>query len=282
MALPSNPQAIPKHRATSSDQAIRRGPAATVALTSLSGLVLIGFHNLIFGWPLLAITLIVALMQSGRARSRLMLIVTSVAILGITDINTAITTAHIIGMGATLALAVAIPYFALTYVFHDDIIRFPFRLGRKWYRYEIGYVLLAGSIAYLLLPVYLASTGAYHNWTVLPGTANLFKLFMGTNALGIWDELFFVITVLAVFRKSLPFIWANVAQAVLWTAFLFELGFRGWAPIAIFPFALLQGYIFKRTDSLLYILTIHLTVDFVLYLALIHAYYPSWLPIFIT
>jgi membrane protease YdiL (CAAX protease family) len=117
---------------------------------------------------------------------------------------------------------------------------------------------------------------------VLPGVANLLKLFIGTNVLGIWDELFFVITVLAILRRYLPFIWANGAQAILWTSFLYELGFRGWGPVAIFPFALLQGYIFKRTDSLLYILTIHLTIDLVLYLALVHAYHPGWVPLFVT
>jgi len=254
----------------------------TVGLICASGLVLIGAHNLLYGWPLLLAALGAALLESPRQRRRLTMVVGSLALLGLTEINTSITTSHILAMGATLALAVALPYFVLTQLFHDDVIRFPFRLRRRWYRYEILYVLISAAIAYLLLPVYLSSTGSYHNWTVLPGVANLLKLFIGTNVLGIWDELFFVITVLAILRRYLPFIWANGAQAILWTSFLYELGFRGWGPVAIFPFALLQGYIFKRTDSLLYILTIHLTIDLVLYLALVHAYHPGWVPLFVT
>jgi membrane protease YdiL (CAAX protease family) len=82
--------------------------------------------------------------------------------------------------------------------------------------------------------------------------------------------------------KGCQFKYANAAQAVIFTLFLFELGFRGWAPFAIFPFALSQGYIFNKTHSLLYVITIHLIIDLVLYLALIHAHYPQWLPIFLT
>ena len=48
-----------------------------------------------------------------------------------------------------------------------------------------------------------------------------------------------------------PFLFANAMQAVLFTSFL-------------------------------YVITIHLCLDFVLFLALIAAYYPSWMPIFVT
>ena len=112
--------------------------------------------------------------------------------------------------------------------------------------------------------------------------AGISLLFIGTNALGIWDELFFIITVLALLRRHLPFFWANAIQAVLFTAFLYELGFRGWAPLAIYPFALLQGIVFKKTHNLLYIIAIHLTIDFVLFLALINAHHPHLVDIFIT
>ncbi|MEJ0073224.1 MAG: CPBP family glutamic-type intramembrane protease [Candidatus Saccharibacteria bacterium] len=110
----------------------------------------------------------------------------------------------------------------------------------------------------------------------------LFTLFLGTNSLGIWDELFFVLTVLALLRRHIPFAAANTVQAVLWTCFLFDLGFQAWMPLLLFPFALLQGVVFKRTHSLLYLLAIHLTLDFVLYLALINAQHPQRLNIFVT
>ena len=179
-----------------------------------------------------------------------------------------------------IALPVAIPYLVSLSFYRDHLVRFPLGHKRRWYRTEVAYIAFTATVAYLILPFYLASTGSYHNWTVEPGALNLFRLFIGTNGLGLWDELFFVATVLAIFRHYLPFRWANIAQAILWTSFLYELGFRGWGPAPIFIFALLQGQIFRKTGSLLYIIAIHLTLDFILYLALIHAYYPSWLPIF--
>jgi membrane protease YdiL (CAAX protease family) len=188
---------------------------------------------------------------------------------------------HFLYMVATLSLAVIIPYW-VSRIYRDNVISFPLHHGRRWYRSEIGYIFFTSALAYALLPIYFQTTGAYLHWPVLPGVGSLFMLFIGTMLLGAWDELFFVATTLATFQRYLPFVWANIAQAVLWTAFLYALGFTGWAPLALFPFALLQGYIFNRTHSLLYVLTIHLTLDVFLYLALLNAYHHDWLPIFIT
>ena len=110
----------------------------------------------------------------------------------------------------------------------------------------------------------------------------MIRLLIGTEALGLWDELFFVLTILAILRQYMPFWWANCIQAILWTLFLYQLSFRSWGPVFIFAFALLQGYIFLRTKSLLYLLSIHLTLDFILFLALVHAHYPELVRIFIT
>jgi hypothetical protein len=46
-------------------------------------------------------------------------------------------------------------------------------------------------------------------------------------------------------------------QAVLFTSFLFKLGFTGWGPVMIFIFAIIQGVVFRKTDSLFYVITIH-------------------------
>ncbi|MEK7153879.1 MAG: CPBP family glutamic-type intramembrane protease, partial [Patescibacteria group bacterium] len=122
----------------------------------------------------------------------------------------------------------------------------------------------------------------YLNWSVELDPSHIIRLFLGTNALGIWDEVFFVGVCLALLRQHMPFIWANCIQATLWTAFLYELGFRGWGPFAVFFFALSQGYIFKRSKSFLYIITVHLTIDFILFLVLIHLHHPEHLRIFVT
>lgn len=258
------------------------GNYGLVAMTALGGVLLIGFQNRPAGWALLATAGLLAFVwKTATVRKHLLLVLFSLAILGLTPINTDISPGHIAFMGFMLTLTVLVPYLVSRFVYREDIISFPLRTGQGWPKALSLYIAATAAIAYLLLPYYLISTGSYHNWDVEPGFGFLALLFLGTNGLGIWDELFFVTTVLALFRRHVPFWFANVAQAALWTAFLYELGFRGWGPWFLFPFALSQGFIFRKTKSLLYILAIHLTLDFVLYLALIHAHQPDWLPIFL-
>jgi hypothetical protein len=42
-----------------------------------------------------------------------------------------------------------------------------------------------------------------------------------------------------------------------------------------------QGYIFNRTRSLPYVVSVHLVFDCVLWGILVHARNPDWLPIFV-
>lgn len=254
----------------------------SLILLDLTGLVLIALQFKVAGWLLFIAGLLSLNLCNKQFRRYMFLLYICLGILGITEINTDISVRHMLQMGTFLILAIAIPYYISKNVYKDHLVRFQFHHGRNWYTSEILYVFASGIVAFLVLPFYLRDTGSYHYWTVEPGTWSLTRLFIGTNALGIWDELFFVSTVLGILRRFFSFPVANTAQAVLFTSFLYELGFRGWAPFMIFGFALLQGYIFKKTESLFYIITIHLTIDFFLYLALINAYYPTWIPIFIT
>lgn len=209
------------------------------------------------------------------------LIFLSIAIIGITPISTDIGVSNFLIMGSLLAMAVIIPFVVTRFVYKEKSINF-FLAKHVWTKKNIGYIVLALLLSYLILPFWMKTTGGYQNWTVLTDPYHLIVLFIGTNGLGIWDELFFIVTVLALLRRHLPFYQANLIQAVLFTSFLYELGFRGWAPLVIYPFALLQGMIFRRTENLIYVIAIHLTIDLVLYLALISAHHPDLLPIFIT
>lgn len=235
------------------------------------------------GWVLTASTFIfLALQRHSSFKRHMLILVGALSLLGIVPINTKIDYVHMLTMGTILAGTILMPLIVTSKGFKEHVITFPFRLGRKWYRREIAYVLFAGCTSYLLLPFYLANTGSYLHWDAQLDPSHIIRLFIGTNALGIWDELFFVGICLALLRQHIPFLWANMAQAVLWTTFLYELGFRGWGPIVIFFFALSQGYIFKRSKSLLYIITVHLTIDFMLFLVLVHLHNPDHLRIFIT
>jgi len=248
----------------------------------ITAVVFIPLEQKLLGWLLLGLITALLLFCEKHYRQDMMLVVVSLGLLGITQINTNISYLHIFQMGSTLFLAVATPFIITRYLYKEKTIQYPFHHGRTWYKREVFYIFITATIAYLLLPFYLSNTGAYHNWTVKSGAVNLVTLFIGTNGLGTWDEFFFVSTILAIFKKYFPFPLANASQAVIFTSFLFELGFRGWAPFVLYPFALTQGYIFKKTHSLLYVITIHLTLDLVLYLALVHAYYPQWLKFFLT
>lgn len=253
-----------------------------ILLLIVTAITLIALQMKPLGFYILGLGVITTLLGNTKFRKDIVLIYISLAILGITPITTDISIQHMIQMGIALILAVAIPYTISRFVYKEHTVRFPWHHGRRWYKSEIWYIVITATIAYFLLPFMLRSSGAYTNWTVDPGVENLTRLFIGTNALGIWDELFFVSTVLALLRRHLSFQWANITQAFLFTSFLYELGFRGWCFPVIFIFALVQGYIFKKTESLLYVITIHLIFDLILYLVLIYLYHPEWLPIFIT
>lgn len=255
-----------------------------VAIICLSAPPLLAMPELkVAGW--LGLGALIALLIprcKRRFNAHMLLLVAALGLLGIVPITTDISYGHMISMGAILAATVALTYLVTTRFMKERSIVFPLGFGRRWRRREIAYVLFAGLAAYLILPLYLAGTGSYLNWDVELNPSHLVRLFIGTNALGIWDEVFFVGVCLALLRQHIPFVWANIAQATLWTTFLYELGFRGWGPYAIFLFALSQGYVFMKSKSLLYVITVHLTIDLMLFLVLVHLHHPDYLRIFVT
>lgn len=253
----------------------------SLILLCLATVLLIGLQIKPLGWILLGISGLSLLFTSKEFAKDFLLIHISIALLGLTRISTDISYGHMVSMGTYLILAVGIPFVISKFIFRNNHVRFQFHHGRRWFKSEIGYIAATVIASYFLLPFYLKNTGAYLNWSVEPGMSNILRFFAGTNGLGIWDELFFVSTVLGILRRYFKFGVANIAQAVLFTSFLYELGFTGWGSIMIYLFALIQGYIFKKTESLFYVIAIHLSLDFVLFLALIYAHHPTWMPIFI-
>ena len=57
------------------------------------------------------------------------------------------------------------------------------------------------------------------------------RLFIGVNAVGLWDELFFICTAFALFRRHFPLWQANILQATIFVSFLWELGYQSWGPL---------------------------------------------------
>ncbi|WP_200792295.1 CPBP family glutamic-type intramembrane protease [Agrococcus sp. Marseille-P2731] len=181
----------------------------------------------------------------------------------------------------TVALggAVLIPYAITRWAFEDHAIRFPWQGGR-WTRRMWTYIAVVVLAAYLILPFYFLTSGVYRNWPAVEDADMIARLFMGVNAVGLWDELFFICTVYTLLlRHFRPWI-ANILQAGIFVSFLWELGYQSWGPLLTIPFALVQGAIFSWTKNLLYVVTVHLLFDAVVFLVIVHAHHPEALPIF--
>jgi membrane protease YdiL (CAAX protease family) len=253
----------------------------SIILLALTGVVLIGLQMKPLGFLLLGFGFLSLIFCEKKFRRDIALLYLSLAILGLTPISTLITPLHVVQMGIPLTLVVIIPYIISRYMYKNYLVRFQWHHGRKWTKKEILYIFIAAFLAYLILPLMLQSADSYKNWGIQPTLESLITSYIGLNTVAFWDEFFFIVTVFGILRHHLSFLWANTTQSVLFTAFLYTLGFQGWSFIVIFIFAFVQGYIFKKTESLLYVLTIHLIFDLILHLTLVYLHYPSLLPIFI-
>lgn len=251
------------------------------ALLSLSGFVLFVLENRTVGYIVLGTALVLAAIIKRTLFTDLALIAVGLIAMSAVPITTDISTEHMLVMGTAMILAVGIPYAVSRFITKDYAVRFPIRTGQPWTRAEKWYLPAVVVIGYALIPVYMIQTGVYNNWPAVSDPEGIARLFVGTNGLGIWDELFFICTAFTLLRRHLPDWQANLLQAVLFTSFLWELGFHAYAPFFIFPFALLQARLFTITKSLLYIVCVHLLFDFVLFLVLVHAHNREWIDIFL-
>ncbi len=250
-------------------------------LLSASGVLLFGFEH-DSGYVVLALSLLGSAFIDRMLLRDLGLIAIGLVIISMVPLNADLSIGHMVQMGTALALAVVVPFLLSRFWFRERIIRFPVATGRKWSLTAKLYLVGVVALGYFILPVYLISTGVYQNWPDASSDPTIFwRLFFGVNAVGIWDELFFVCTAFTLLRSHFPDWQANILQAVIFCSFLWEIGYEAWGPLLTFPFAMLQGYTFKLTKSLTYVVSVHLLFDLVLFLALVHAHNRDWLPIFI-
>jgi hypothetical protein len=178
--------------------------------------------------------------------------------------------------------AVVLPYVVSRVVFRDRAVRFPWRGGGRWAWWQWAWLLGVIVLGWLILPFYFVTSGVYTNWPVVDTPELIGRLFVGVGAVGIWDELFFVCTVFVLLRRHLPDLTANVLQAIVFVSFLWELGYQAWGPVLTVPFALIQGFLFLRTRSLGYIVTVHLLFDAVVFGVLVHAHNPGAVSFFLV
>ena len=253
-------------------------PAIGVAA---SALLLFGFQ--LPGWGHLVLVAAVGLAwwMDRELGVDLTLIGIGIAIVSSTSVEADVEWGSFFRIGIVLALAVATPFLLDRFLLRRHVIRFPWRSHQKKTRLEIAYLFAVPFLGWLILPFYFIRSGAYENWPHITDLSELARFFVGVNAVGTWDELFFICTCFVLLRRHFPIWPANLIQAVIFVSFLWELGYRAWGPLLTFPFALLQGYLFARTKSLGYVLAVHLLFDAIVFLAIVHAHNPDWIPIFI-
>ena len=81
---------------------------------------------------------------------------------------------------------------------------------------------------------------------------------------------------ICILRSLFAFRIANPVQAVLYTAVLFDMAFAGIGPLLVYLFAITQGSMFEESESLLYVLIVHLIVDYFLYWEIVNGQYPGY------
>jgi membrane protease YdiL (CAAX protease family) len=287
-AAPATDHAARMSSPTSSDRVSRRLPACGVGRLLAAALVcgaavpLYGFLLRPVGYGMLAVGLVLAAVVERYLLRHLALVAASLVVISTISLRADLTDAGMARFAVVLSVAVLLPFVVLRFAFHEDVIRFPWRTGRSWSRFEYTYLVVVLALGYLLLPVYFVGSGAYRNWPTVTEPEQIARLFLGVNAVGLWDELFFICTVFALLRRHFPPWPANLLQAVVFVSFLWELGYRSWGPVFTVPFALLQGYIFQRTRSLAYVVTVHLSFDIIIFMILVHAHSPGWFDVFVT
>lgn len=255
---------------------------AAAALVCASAIVLFAVHARPWGYVPLMAGVGLAWIVDRRLAHHLALIALGQVIISTVSLKADLSNAGIARFSVVLGLAVLVPYAMSRWVLGDRLVRFPMRGAWPWTRAQWAYIGVVVVAGYLILPYYFIGSGAYHNWPDVTDSNVIARLFVGVNAVGIWDELFFVATVFALLRAHFPVWLANLLQATVFVSFLWELGYREWGPLLTFPFALIQGWIFSWAKSLPYVITVHLLFDAVVFGVLVHAHQPELFDIFIT
>ena len=248
----------------------------------VSGALLIPLESFVAGGIIwLATVLLVAREPSPAFRRRMGVLLGAVAVLAAAPIHTDTSTRHFVALGIPFLIVIVGPALFLG---RTDPGTIRYRFFPKRFRWvDLFYVLVSIPVAWLAFELYFKAVNPEvpGHWPLptLPEAEASWRLFIGINCVGIWDELFFVNTVFAVLRSLYPLRLANAAQAVIYTAVLYDMAFTGIGPLLIYLFALTQGSMFEESENLLYVLLVHVIVDVFLLSAIFNYAYPGYTPI---
>lgn len=254
-------------------------PALLVCLAAPAFFVV---QSVWLGWALLAAGVLSAWFLDRVLARDLGLIAVGMLIVSVIPLKAELDDMAMVRFTLALGGAVVVPYVLSRWVFRDHAIRFPWRGGEKWKTWQWAWLAIVLVLGWLILPFYFITSGVYQNWPVVDDANLIARLFVGVGAVGIWDELFFICTVFALLRRHLADMTANALQVIVFVSFLWELGYQAWGPLLTIPFAFLQGWIFLRTRSLAYVVTVHLLFDAIVFAVIVYAHNPGMPQLFLV
>lgn len=213
--------------------------------------------------------------ESPERRRIYLALAVPLGILVFAPLDTGLDWRHVLELGLAFVAVLIVPPLILR---RPDIITFKL-WPERFDLVDVLYTLSSIPLAWGGLTLYLTvlSPEVRFNWALpqVPDGTELFKLFMGINAVGVWDELFFINICFALVRSLFPYRIANPAQAVIYVTVLYDMAFTGWGPLFIAILALAQGAMFERSRILIWVLIVHLVVDYFLFQIIVEAYYPN-------
>ncbi|WP_051963782.1 CPBP family glutamic-type intramembrane protease [Deinococcus misasensis] len=244
----------------------------------LATVLLIPFESWIWGGLAFAASVSLTLLTRDPTFQRRMLVLLGcILMLALAPISTETSNLKFLTLGLPFLAVIALPPLLLR---KSDPGLLQFRMfPEKFSKLEFAYTVLSIPLAYFAFQLYFTiSPEVPFNWKLPPEPDNesLLRLFTGINLVGIWDELFFVNTSFAILRSLFPFWKANWAQSVVYVSVLFDMAFTGYGPLFVLFLAVTQGIMFERSKALIYVLAVHLIVDYFLFQAIVDAYYPGF------
>jgi len=235
------------------------------------------FH--FFGWPLMAFSLFVAWrLKEILWLKTLVLFAYTIVILFTTNIDSNFTDYRMIeftlklGVGLALVPALLAKYWLKTPLSYNW-------LNGKWSWKMWAWLPIGFGLAFLVLGVYFyyLTPNLHTSWPIV-GEKNegLLRIFFVCNIGGFWDELVWINFIFGLMIRHFSLWEANLAQAFFFTAFLFDVAFFGAGLYIVYIFALVQGYTYYKTKSLLYLVALHFIVDIVLFYMIANRWFPGW------
>lgn len=254
---------------------MNRQRVALLASFAASIVLCIAVQNYLWGGlALLTTGVLLVSDEEPSLRRRMGVLLGCVLVLTFCDINTGLDNRNFLQVGLPFAAVVVAPALLLRRT-DPGVIRFAL-WPRRFRWIDILYVVLSVPLAYFLLKFYWSVDPIMPSHWPLPhykDSEQTLRLIVGINAVGIWDELFFVNTSYAILRSLFGFKTANATQAVLYTCVLYDMAFTGIGPWIIYFFAWTQGLMFEESENLLYVLLVHLIVDAFLVAAILSGNY---------